>query len=166
MKKIYKQILFGIVGLAVFFIAINIASDSLAPVGVVEGATLLVSETTWDFKEIPMSEGIVTHEVQLTNNSNQPITLTRMETSCMCTTAQLEHSDGRKSREKGMAGHGGSTALSETIDPQETATLLVRFDPNAHGPDATGPISRDVFIETNSQDQPVIELTFSGNVIK
>ncbi|OGL72159.1 hypothetical protein A3D69_01290 [Candidatus Uhrbacteria bacterium RIFCSPHIGHO2_02_FULL_54_11] len=85
----------------------------------------------------------------------------------MCTTAQIVHPDGSKSGLKGMIGHGGgSSSLSETIPAGETAVLLVNFDPNAHGPAATGPITRTVTMRTNSQSQPEIRLTFSGNVIK
>ena len=62
-------------------------------------------------------------------------------------------------------GHGGGTAtLSETIQAGETAILLVNFDPNAHGPNATGSITRTVMLHTNSQQQPEIELRFPATL--
>ncbi len=148
-------------------IGMAIASSSAPAPGPVEDAELTISEPSWDFGDIPMSEGIAVKSIALANNSSVPIAVTSLETSCMCTTAQIVHPDGSKSGLKGMIGHGGgSSSLSETIPAGETATLLVNFDPNAHGPAATGPITRTVMMMTNSQTQPQINLTFSGNVIK
>ena len=133
----------------------------------IENASLTVSETSWNFGEISMKDGDAIREVQLTNDSLVPITITRLETSCMCTSSQIVHVDGSKSGVKGMVGMGGSSpSLSEVVDVGETVNLIVKFDPNAHGPNGTGPITRNVMLQTNSQDQPEISLTFSGDVVK
>ncbi len=114
-----------------------------------------------------MQDGVITRSISLKNDSTDPITLTSLSTSCMCTTAQVVHADGSKSGLKSMVGHGGGTAsLSEIIQAGEEVMLLVNFDPNAHGPSATGPITRTVMIDTNSQAQPHIQLDFSGTVVK
>ena len=150
----------------VALVGIKVIASSASPVELVENAQLTISETRWDFGDIPMSEGITTRSISLKNDTDVPITITSMQTSCMCTTVQIVHSDGSKSGLKGMVGHGGGTSsLSETIQAGEAVALLVNFDPNAHGPNATGPITRNVELTTNSQAQPEVEFTFSGNVI-
>jgi len=166
MKKKSNNYLWGILIGLVVLIGIAVFSSSAALIDPIEDAELTISDMTWDFGDIPMSEGVATQSISLTNDTDQTITVTGMETSCMCTTAQIVHADGSKSGLKGMVGHGGSSNLSETIQAGEVATLFVNFDPNAHGPSATVPITRNVMLRTNSQSQPVIELTFSGNVIK
>lgn len=165
MKKQSKYIIYGVL----IFVALLVGAkwiNSTPPSGSVQGAELTLSETSWNFGTIPMSEGDVTHSVTLKNESDMPITITSMETSCMCTAAQIIHADGSESAVKSMAGHTGSTSISEVINAGESASLLVIYDPNAHGPNATGRISRDVMLTTNSADQPEIEVSFSGNVIK
>lgn len=165
MKKRQKTSLWaGAIGLTVLGGLIILISSAPATEPLAD-AQLTISETTWNFGDIPMSEGITTKSVTLTNASDSPLTVTGMQTSCMCTTAQIIHSNGSKSGLKGMVGHGGTSGLSEKIQAGEIATLLVRFDPNAHGPNGTGPITRTIELETNSQIQPNIRLTFSGNVI-
>ena len=90
-----------------------------------------------------------------------------METSCMCTSAQIVHTNGKKSGIKGMVGHsGGSSTMLETIGPGEEVILLVNYDPNAHGPNATGPITRNVSLTTNNPEKSNWSLTFGGIVIK
>ncbi len=168
MKKQTRNIIITLVGLAVLSAGIMAFSSSFGnnPIASAGDASLKISEKSWNFGTIPMSEGIVTREVQLSNDSSNPMTITDMETSCMCTTAQVVHEDGAKSGIKGMPGHGGASSLSETVAPGETVTLLVNFDPNAHGPSGTGLINRTVSVKTNSAVQPEITLSFSGNVVK
>ncbi|MBI2475396.1 DUF1573 domain-containing protein [Candidatus Uhrbacteria bacterium] len=129
--------------------------------------TIEFSETNWELGEIPMSKGVNTKEIKIKNPTEFPVQITGMQTSCMCTSAQIVHANGKKSAVKGMVGHGGGTAtMLETINAGEEVTLLVNFDPNAHGPDATGPITRDVSITTNNPEKSDWDLTFGGIVIK
>lgn len=167
-KQSINLLLLGILGIAVLVIGIKVfSSPNSASEPTNENGELTISETKWDFGDVAMSKGITTKKITLENRSVLPVKITNLETSCMCTNAQIVHEDGSKSGIKGMVGHGGGISnLSETIKNGETATLLVNFDPNAHGPDATGPITRTVTMKTSSQKQPDIELTFSGNVIK
>ncbi|MBI5370299.1 DUF1573 domain-containing protein [Candidatus Uhrbacteria bacterium] len=168
MKKKSHLILYGLLGFIVLLIGIQVASSSSSSpqAEAVGSGSLRVSEQRWNIGDVPMSGGISTKQITLTNDSSAPVEITNLQTSCMCTTAQLVHADGSKSGLKGMVGHGGSSSLSETIAPGEEAQLLVRFDPNAHGPSGVGPITRDVVLETNSASQSKITLTFTGNVIK
>ncbi|MCR4314294.1 MAG: DUF1573 domain-containing protein [Candidatus Uhrbacteria bacterium] len=167
MKKKSKPYLWGSLVILILIVGFKVLSSSATEVAPVINGELTISESSWDLGDIRMADGMNTKSVSITNKTSSPITLTKMETSCMCTTAQVVHADGSKSGLKGMPGHGGGSAnLSETIQAGETATLFVNFDPNAHGPEAIGPITRNVMMTTNSQAQPEIQLTFSGNVIK
>jgi len=160
------SIVIGVFFVAAMFLLAFMQGHETQTAAVGTGQMLTLSESRWDFGEIPMDEGMVTKEVTLTNTGSAPVTITKMETSCMCTTAQIVHEDGQKSALRGMVGHGGTAALREVIQPNKSVVIRTNFDPNAHGPDATGPITRDVTLQTNAQDQAQIKLAFSGNVVK
>lgn len=167
MKKKSKPYLWGSLAILLLIVGFRVLSSSATEVVPIADGELTIPESSWDLGDVRMNDGINTKSVSLTNETSSPITLTKMETSCMCTTAQIVHVDGSKSGLKGMPGHGGgSSNLSETIQAGETVSLLINFDPNAHGPSAIGPITRNVTLMTNSQAQPEITLTFSGNVIQ
>ncbi len=132
MKKQSHKFLWGAIGLIALLIGVKALSSAAAPVESVSDAFLSVPEMKWDIGDVAMSKGISRREVELTNTSGSSITITQMSTSCMCTTVQIVHADGKKSGLKGMPGHGGGTSsLSETIKNGETAKLVVNFAPNA-----------------------------------
>ena len=168
MKKQSRKYLWWIMAVLVILVGAKVVSSSASPqIDPVVDVELTISESRWDFGDVSMSEGVTTKTISLTNDSTTPVTITNLETSCMCTAAQIVHLDGSKSGLKGMVGHGGGTSgLSETVQAGETITVLINFDPNAHGPNGTGPITRTITMKTNSQSQSEIELSFSGNVIK
>ncbi|RMD51521.1 DUF1573 domain-containing protein [Candidatus Parcubacteria bacterium] len=76
---------------------------------------LTFSELKWDLGTVSMANENVEKEITITNDSGSDITINHMETSCMCTTAQLVHDNGDTSGIKGMVCHGTSPAMSETI---------------------------------------------------
>ena len=123
---------------------------------------LAAVETKFNFGSISMAAGKVTHRYRFRNAGTEPIVLGKMYTSCMCTTAALVKSSGRKFAPVGMPGHTPIPALNETMQPNEEAMVEVVFDPAAHGPAGIGPIDRIVTIE-NSAGQP-LELAFVANV--
>jgi len=127
---------------------------------------LSFAETEWEIGDVSMADGDHIKEIAVENLSEAPVTITSMSTSCMCTSVQLVHENGEKSRVKGMPGHGEPSRMSEVIEPGERAILKVIYDPNAHGPNATGPIRRTITIKTDSQAQSEVKLSFSGNVVK
>lgn len=142
------------------------STSATVPGPSIANGSLTLSETSWDWGDISMALGMATRDVTFENTSGEPVTLTAMSTSCMCTTVSLIRANGSMVGPKGMVGHGGSPSVNETIQPGETGVLRVVFDPNAHGPAAVGPIRRGVTLATSSTNQPQIELTFSGNVVK
>lgn len=123
---------------------------------------LRARETNFNFGSISMAAGKVTHIYRFRNGGTKPIVLGKMYTSCMCTTAALVKSSGRKFAPVGMPGHTPIPALNETMQPNEEAMVEVVFDPAAHGPAGIGPIDRVVTIE-HSAGQP-LELAFAANV--
>jgi hypothetical protein len=123
---------------------------------------LRARETNFNFGSISMAAGKVTHIYRFRNGGTKPIVLGKMYTSCMCTTAALVKSSGRKFAPVGMPGHTPIPALNESMQPNEEAMVEVVFDPAAHGPAGIGPIDRVVTIE-NSDGQP-LELAFAANV--
>ena len=65
----------------------------------------------------------------------------------------------------GMPGHGGLvTFANQEIGTGEEATLEVKVDPAAHGPQGVGPAKKVVYIETD--DSQKIQLMMDINVTK
>ena len=138
------------------------STASVSPASVSPAGALRARETNFNFGSISMAAGKVTHLYRFRNAGAEPIVLGKMYTSCMCTTAALVKSSGRKFAPVGMPGHTPIPALNETMQPNEEAMVEVVFDPAAHGPAGIGPIDRVVTIE-NSAGQP-LELAFRANV--
>lgn len=127
------------------------------------GAVLAAQESFYDFGTISMAAGTVRNVFVIRNDGAEPVTITKITTSCMCTKATLK-SGGRSFGPFGMPGHGAVPGILQVITPGETAEIAAVFDPAAHGPSGTGKIRRVVSIETNSQIKPRLELSFAADV--
>lgn len=117
--------------------------------------------------EISMADGVKEISFIYKNTSDKDININELYTSCMCTKAKIIIGDNQ-SVFAGMKGHkSGLTPINPNmaLEPGEVAKLVVEFDPNAHGPDGVGAMTRTVFLETDSQEQQ-IKFNFSGVVIK
>ena len=119
------------------------------------------AEMKFSFGPISMAGGKVTHRYPIRNVGTEPLTIRKLYTSCMCTTAALVKG-GKTSKAYGMPGHTPIPTINIPINPQEEAFVEVIFDPAAHGPAGVGPIERVVTIE-NSAGQP-LELAFAALV--
>lgn len=128
-------------------------------------SSLVPASTEYDFGMISMEDGEVSTKYKLKNTGEEPITITNMYTSCMCTTAQLEY-NGETSNKVGMRGYESSDQVNITIQPGETIEVEATYDPNAHGPMGTGVNRRTVIINTNSSTTPEIMLNFTTEVVK
>ncbi|HXF44391.1 MAG TPA: DUF1573 domain-containing protein [Candidatus Paceibacterota bacterium] len=111
-------------------------------------SALAARELSYDFGRISMSRGEVNREFSFVNSGSKPLTVNRIYTSCMCTTATVII-NGNEFGPFGMPGHGLSRPISAEIAPGEEGKLNVVFDPAAHGPAGVGPIERFVYIGTN-----------------
>lgn len=127
---------------------------------------LNVLEKDYDFGVISMEDGNVAHSFEIKNESNEPVIINKVYTSCMCTTASVTEEDGKRHGEYGMQGHGPTEEANIEILPGKSVALEAVFDPAAHGPDAIGKVKRVVYLETNSQSKPKLEVVFEADVIK
>lgn len=109
-------------------------------------AALNAEEAFFDFGTVSMKSGTVTHAFRVANDQPQPVTVAKIYTSCMCTTASLVV-NGERVGPYGMPGHGPIPRINKTIAPGESAQVEVMFDPAAHGPSGVGPIERLVYLE-------------------
>lgn len=133
------------------------------PLGQVAG--MQISPESYSLGEVPLNGGIVTKEYELKNDTNSPMVLQKIVTSCMCTEAQAIVGN-KQSRFFGMEHPGDRNPnLNYEINPGESAKVVVNFDPAAHGPQGVGPFDRVVML-TFSEPAGYTNLTFNGTVVK
>jgi hypothetical protein len=149
-----------IVGIFAFLIVIGKPNSSKSET--VSSGKLSAVQTNHDFGTVSMKDGKVSNVYEIKNSSDKPLTITKLYTSCMCTTAELT-SGSQKAGPFGMQGHGGTIPnISIPLQPGEVAKVEAVFDPAAHGSAGVGDIKRSVFV--SSQGNPNFELTFSATV--
>lgn len=148
-----------IIGIAVFALP---KLNKTANVKISNNAQVEVVSNTHDWGEIGINNGKVEHVFDIKNTGNTSLSLFNISTSCMCTTAQIILDDNQ-SQLFGM--HESSDYVAEVL-PGKTANLKMVFDPAFHGPNGTGPITRQVIIKTNSQDQPQLEFNLTALVTR
>jgi|SRR3989344_1546699 len=124
-------------------------------------STLAAAEQSFDFGSVSMAAGKVTHRFAVKNSGTEPITVTKMYTSCMCTTASFSKV-GTTYGPYGMPGHGFIPTMNAVLSPGEEAEVEAVFDPAAHGPAGVGRIERVITLE-NSAGLP-LDLGFSATV--
>jgi hypothetical protein len=135
--------------------------ESVASVGSID-----IVQNNIDLGDIPIRGGKVNATFRIANMGNEAVRLTEGKTSCMCTEAVVETANGEVSPKIQMPGHGSSSIIDMVVASGEEANVIATFDPMAHGPNALGPITRDVMLTTNSKTNPQVRLTFRGNVVK
>ncbi len=124
--------------------------------------TTQIENTRHDWGTIDIDGGVVSKTFTIENKGSSPLKLYDVQTSCMCTTAQLQ-SQGRSSKRFSMHEKNGSVF---EVNPGEKAELLVEFDPAFHGPSGVGPISRTVTINTNDASNPSLSFQVTATVVK
>lgn len=145
----------------------NRSSKSVNTSEVSEG-NIVIENNNIELGDMPINGGKVESRFSFKNEGSEPVTIKKGETSCMCTEAVVEKSDGTKSQRLKMSMGGGMVAgvVNMTIEPGETMTLVGIFDPMAHGPSGVGSINRDITLHTNSKTNSEVRFSFSGNVIQ
>lgn len=124
-------------------------------------SSLFASERSFDFGTISMKDGNVTHVFRVANAADKDVTIERLSTSCMCTTAYIVEGASR-SGPFGMAGMGVGTQANHLFRAGETKGIEVVYDPNAHGPAGVGPMER--FIHLTDASGGVLQLHIKGLV--
>ncbi|MBI4135976.1 MAG: DUF1573 domain-containing protein [Candidatus Vogelbacteria bacterium] len=125
-------------------------------------AEITAAETNFDFGQVKINGGLVSHDFTVRNNGAETVTVKKIYTSCMCTTAVWTDPDGQTAGPFGMPGHGVIPTINETLAPNEEATVAVTFDPAAHGPSGIGRVERLIYLETNNTEP--LTLKFTVNV--
>lgn len=94
----------------------------------------------WDFGKV--KEGaVVKHNFILKNNSETPLFIERLQTSCGCT---------------------ASSSSSNTIKPGKTAKISVKFNTRGY----SGKTEQFVYVHTNDIKSPIVKLTIKAEVVK
>lgn len=101
-----------------------------------------LSTTVFDFGSIPNTEP-VTKEFQVRNVGQGPLEISGVSTSCGCTTAEVD---------------------SRHLEPGESATLRVTFDPLVHNGEL-GRYLRMVYVRSDDPVTPEASLTFWVTVV-
>lgn len=124
---------------------------------------LEASPANYDLGDIPINDGVVTREYEIKNTTGRDIELIKIVTSCMCTRAGVKASSGETKFFAMEMGGDKNPFISLKIKKDETAKVIARFDPAAHGPAGIGPIDRTISLYF---DTGLKELTFKGVVVK
>lgn len=139
------------------------------------GRIVPIDSLTYDWKDINIEGGNVTRNFKFKNGGDKDLIIKSGLTSCMCTDVVITLADGSKSPAFGMHQ---AIPWGGTIKPGEEFEALVTFDPMAHGPDAVGPITRSIYLNTSSipagndaklddaSGNVITEMLLSGNVLK
>ncbi len=167
MKNNLKTIIFGLLSLT-FLVAVvwsigagNAGKGNTGVSSNLESPFTSAENLTYDFGKISMAAGTVSQTFKFKNSAETAAKITKVYTSCMCTSALLKFGS-EKMGPYGMAGHGFVPPVNKDVNAGEEFEVEIIFDPAAHGPAGVGPISRTVYVE-NSVGKPVL-INFSAYV--
>lgn len=104
---------------------------------------LVLGDTEVDLGEVINGE-VLTLEIPVQNSGNEELVIEAVTTSCGCTSAEVQPT---------------------TIAPGDEGVLHIQYDSGAHGPEANGPVLRQIFIASNDPDQPEAEFRILANVV-
>lgn len=162
MKKIILSIFIGILVFGGLIWIARPDSQNNNTITTKSNGALTVEETnSYDFGTISMAAGKVKYRFKIKNTSGEAVTINKMYTSCMCTTAELI-TGGEQFGPFGMPGHGAIPKIQGVVNPNEEAIVEIVYDPAAHGPAGVGRIQRSITLENNA-GQP-IELQVAATV--
>lgn len=125
-------------------------------------AKLEVTETNYDWGNIDYSGGMVETLFEIKNVGSTTLSLYNVYTSCMCTTAQLATG---KVQSPLFGMHTKSDYVLQ-VEPGDSASLKIVFDPAYHGPSGVGPVTRQIKVSTNDPSQTELDFSLSGVVVK
>ena len=106
------------------------------------GPHISLDRTTHDFGVIPQFGGTVETNFTVNNSGDENLVIGDLTTSCSCTSARI---------------------TSSNIQPGESATLTVVFDPDFHD-EPVGVFKRTVFIPSNDRKTPEAEVSIQVDI--
>ncbi|MBC8446977.1 MAG: DUF1573 domain-containing protein [Chloroflexi bacterium] len=128
-----------------------------------ERPVLVVEPLMADLGTIPIAGGPVRTTFVVRNRGQSDLTITGLQTSCACTTAVLETAHGTSPVFSANPSENAES-WSATLAPGEDASLVVTFDPMAHGPEATGEIRRVISISSSDPLDSRLDVAFEVKV--
>lgn len=157
-------IIFVIFVLLVGGVVVLTKNSSLNAPASVNGApsSLIASEKLYEFGQISMANGNVSHVFKISNPTTRDIKVEKLVTSCMCTTAYIIKKDGSRKGPFSMPGMGYVPPADEVVKAGETLEVEAVYNPNAHGPAGVGFIDR--FIELTEASGSVLQLEIKAEV--
>ncbi len=100
----------------------------------------LRNNSYWDFGRV--REGrLLKHTFMLRNNSNKPLVIKKLDTSCGCTTLKIS---------------------KDKLLPKETVMIGVSFDTTGYN----DKVQQYVYVHTDSPENPIIKFTINAEIIK
>jgi len=163
-KKIFYTIITILAVGAVGFAVINKSENSNTQSAARPSGSFQVDRKKVDFGNISVEDKRVA-EFTVTNPSGQPLVLSNVGTSCMCTLAEVEI-DGQRSPEFNMKMHN-SPEMSRwqgTVAPGGQAIVRLTYIPKLMP--VEGEITRNVKFNTSDPNNSEVELGIRTFVVK
>ena len=104
--------------------------------------SITVEATSLDLGSV-VNGDIVSRDLILRNDGEADLVIDSIITSCSCTQASVN---------------------PMTIAANQSGILHIEFDSGFHGPDLTGPLIRQVFINSNDPQRPELQVELMVNV--
>lgn len=125
--------------------------------GLAGKGVLRVANSEYNFGVISVAEGEKSARIPLINIGDGALTITRLDSSCGCTSASVEN-NGSEGPRFHMAGHAPNpTHWRTVIKPGGQAFLKVYFDPRVH-PNVRGSVTRIITIHSDDPRDPEQEV--------
>lgn len=162
-----KKIIIGFIVLTILILGGGIfilSSSATTPTKITasQNAKIEIPEKTFDWGNIAYGGKKATKTFTIKNSGTDVLQLSGIKTSCTCTKAQISI-DGKTSPYFSM--HATSGWVGE-VAPDKEAQLTVIFDQAFHGPSGVGPVERLISVDTNDIQNPKIEFSLKGVVVK
>ncbi len=164
--QVYRA-MFQAYGGSAFFdqaLVAQVRADLLAELPA-DRAVMVVEPSEIDLGKVPMEEQVVTVTFTVRNEGQSDLTITSLYTTCGCTTAALETSEGTSPIFGANLAENRSD-WSAVLVPGEEALLVGTFDLMFHGPDATGTFRRAIYIVSDDPLNSSKDVSFVVEVTK
>jgi hypothetical protein len=141
-----KKIVWILSMVFIFLVSYNQNTSFADPRG--SGKIAAVEPLEHEWGQINIEGGLVSHTFTLSNLASDDLILMGAFTSCKCTTAVLEFSDGRRSPQFSIRNNPGNWV--RLVKPGESFVVYVEFDPNYHGPKGLGSFRRSIHLVSSA----------------
>lgn len=164
-----KKFIIGIIFFTVLIMGIGAVLLSRAPTKAKlekeKETKLEIDHSQYNFGTVKLTSGIVEHKYPVKNIGQKDLKIANLVSSCACTKVYFK-SGSQQSPKAGMKGMTKITDYVGVLKPGESGEMIMEFDPNFHGLQGLGKITRQLSFETNDPDHSYVEFNMSGEVIK